>query len=142
MTWIRWVYLYLFALVGLVLITIGSVQLVGLGLRSYVFTEADAEMRLRHMPDPPMRVSPDRLERLQADSTLDPATREALRMWAADYERMRAESETIDPIRSRRQRDAAGAIALLLVGLPLYLYHWRTIRRERDSGIGVTAGGP
>ena len=23
------------------------------------------------------------------------------------------------------------AIALLLVGLPVYLYHWRTIRRER-----------
>lgn len=38
---IRKIYLYLFALIGLVLITIGSVQLINLGLKVYVFTKAD-----------------------------------------------------------------------------------------------------
>lgn len=134
MSWIRWVYLYLFALLGLVLITIGSVQLVGLGLRTFVLTEADAEMRMHYAPEPPMRMAPERLERLENDTTLDPETIRALRQWAGDYERMAEARATIDPVKSRRQRDAAGAIALLLVGLPLYFYHWRIISRERQSG--------
>lgn len=131
MSWIRPIYLYLFALLGLILITIGSVQLVGLGLRSYVLTEADAEARMRYMHEPPMAMAPDRAERLQSDTTLDEATRRALQRWAQDYERLQERRDSIDPVRSQRQREAAGAIALLLVGLPLYLYHWRTIRRER-----------
>lgn len=134
MNWIRGVYLYLFALLGLVLITIGSVQLVGLGLRTFILTEADAEMRMHYAPEPPLRMSRE-IERLPADTTLDTtldaATRQALRSWAEEYERGAEVRASIDPVRSRRQRDAAGAIALLLVGLPLYLYHWRIIRRER-----------
>ena len=133
MGWIRSVYLYLFALLGLVLVTIGSVQLVGLGLRSWVLTAADAEVRLRAMPEPPLRLAPRELEILQADSTLDPQVRAALRSWAEDYERIRAEREQLDPVEARRQREAAEALALLLVGIPLYLYHWRTIRRERGG---------
>ena len=132
MNWIRVAYLYLFALVGLALISIGAVRLVGLGLRSYVFTEADAEARIYYAPEPPLRVGdPSRIDRLAADTTLDDATRSALRDWAAEYERQRQQREAVDPVRAGRERDAAGAIALLLVGFPLYLYHWRTIRRER-----------
>jgi len=38
---IRKIYLYLFTLVGLALITVGSVRLVELGLKTYVLTKAD-----------------------------------------------------------------------------------------------------
>lgn len=142
MGWIRTVYLYLFALIGLVLITIGSVRLVDLGLRAYVLTEADAEARLRWSPEPPLRLAPQEVQELAADTTLTPATRRALEQWAEDYERQRAEREAVDPIRSQRQRQAAGAIALLLVGVPLYFYHWRTIRRERGGEPRDHAPGP
>ena len=131
MHWIRVVYLYLFALVGLVLLTIGGVQLVGLGLRTYVLTEADAEMRMHYMPEPPMRYSPDRAATLAEDTTFTPQEREAFRQWASEYERQRGLRATIDPVRSRRQRDAARALAFLIVGIPLFGYHWRTIRKER-----------
>lgn len=131
MNWVRVVYLYLFALVGLVLLTIGGVQLTSLGLRAWVLTEADAEMRVYHMPEPPVRFTAERADRLAADTTLDAETREALRQWAADYQRQRERQEAVDPVRSRRQRDAARALAFILVGLPLFGYHWRTIRKER-----------
>ena len=131
MHWIRVVYLYLFALVGLVLLTIGGVQLVSLGLRTFVLTEADAEMRMHYMPDPPMRFAPDRVTAAAGDTTFSPQEREAFRQWAADYERQRRMREAIDPVRSRRQRDAARALAFLIIGAPLFVYHWRTIRRER-----------
>ena len=41
MSLIRKIYLYLFSLIGLVLVVIGCVQLVNLGLKAYVFTAAD-----------------------------------------------------------------------------------------------------
>jgi len=40
---VRTIYLYLFTLVGLTLLTTGAVQLVGLGLRMYVFPMAEEE---------------------------------------------------------------------------------------------------
>ncbi|HUG39865.1 MAG TPA: hypothetical protein VMM12_05245 [Longimicrobiales bacterium] len=133
MHWIRVVYLYLFALVGLVLVTVGGVQMVSLGLRTWVLTEADAEMRMHYYPDPPMRFAPERAAAVAEDTVvaLTQQEREAFRHWAADYERQRQIRAEIDPVRSRRQREAARAIALLLVGAPLFGYHWRAIRKER-----------
>ncbi|HSH46352.1 MAG TPA: hypothetical protein VK966_10965 [Longimicrobiales bacterium] len=120
MHWVRVVYLYLFALVGLILLTIGGVQLTSLALRSYVLTEADAEMRVQYLPEPPVRFTAENARGLARDTTLDAEERDALRQWAADYERQREEREAINPVKSRRQRDAARALALLIVGLPLF----------------------
>lgn len=133
MNGIRVVYLYLFALIGLVLLTIGGVQLVGLGLRTFILTEADAEMRMHYMPEPPMRFAPDRATAAANDTTFSPQEREAFRQWAADYERQRRMREEIDPVKSRRQRDAARALAFLIIGAPLFAYHWRTIKKERAA---------
>ncbi len=47
---IRTIYLYLFSLVGLVLVVIGLVQLVDLGLKAYVFTKADQYIRYPEYP--------------------------------------------------------------------------------------------
>lgn len=141
MHWVRVVYLYLFALVGLILLTIGGVQLTSLGLRSYVLTEADAEMRVQYLPEPPVRFTADNARNLARDTTLGAEEREALRQWAADYERQREQREAIDPVRSRRQRDAARALAFLIVGLPLFGYHWRTIRKERAGFLGSASTG-
>jgi hypothetical protein len=33
---------------------------------------------------------------------------------------------------SDKQRQAANAIAMVLVGAPLYLYNWQTIRRDKE----------
>ena len=139
MHWIRVVYLYLFALVGLVLLTTGGVQLTSLALRSFVLTEADAEMHLYHGPEPPIRVY-ERARDLEADTTLGPEERRALRQWAEEYERMRERREQVDPVVARRQRDAARALSFILIGLPLFGYHWRRIRKER-AGFPTDTGG-
>ena len=51
--WVRTVYLYLFALVGLGLFTTGAVQLLDMGLRAAIFTQADSEERMRSVPPMP-----------------------------------------------------------------------------------------
>lgn len=111
---IRKIYLYLFALIGLVISTVGSVQLVNLGLKTYLFPNADnyyAYPMEKPIPAPTGG----------ATTTLREPSQKEMDTY---NERQRT---------SQRQRDAANALAMLIVGVPLYAYHWRVIKREKES---------
>ncbi len=47
-TLLRKIYLYLFALLGLVLLTIGSVNFVNMGLKVFVFTKAEDQQKIEY----------------------------------------------------------------------------------------------
>lgn len=103
---IRLIYLYLFAFVGLLTVVIGSVQLVNLGLRYFVFPDSD-----KYEYTAP--VSPDGANNTQDDKIMkDNATRDQKR---------------------NRERDLTNSLAMIVVGLPLYLYHWKTIQKENTK---------
>lgn len=108
---IRRIYLYLFAFIGLVLITIGCVRLVGLGLKTYVFKQADIYY---NYPMAKPALAPD-------GGT--PAVREPSEEEVKVFEEKQR--------KSNRQREAAESIAFILVGVPLYFYHWRVISRDK-----------
>jgi hypothetical protein len=112
---IRKIYLYLFSLIGLVLVVIACVQLVDLGLKIYFFPAAD---RSYVYPMAPVAVPAG-----QVGSSTS-ANPDAAQL--AAYE----DQQTT----SRHEQTASEALAMILVGAPLYLYHWRTIRREKSEG--------
>lgn len=129
---IRTLYLYLFAFVGLILVAIGGVRLIDMALRALIFTEAEAQERLfsRQPPYPPVRF---RGGAATDTAVLTLEEREQVRAWLQEYEDWRRQAELVDPVTARRHRDAASSLAMILVGLPLYLYHWRLIRREAGT---------
>ena len=92
---IRLVYLYLFAAVGLVTVIIGTVRMVDLGLKVFVFKDADKyEIYPTKLPDGKPEV-------------------------------------TTDELQARQERDLVAALSMLAVGLPVYLYHWKTIQTSQ-----------
>lgn len=105
MTMIRTIYLYLFALVGLTLLIIGTVRFIDMGLRIFVFTKADEQEKVFNVRSPV------------------PAETEEGQTEKEDFQQ-------IDLVTSQRHRDAASNSSMIIVGLPLFLYHWRIIRRE------------
>lgn len=105
MEWIKKLYVYIFATVGLVLLVIGGVQIISLGLRSYVFTKADM-----YYAYPEAQVQKD------ASST------------APDPKAMEEFQEK--NLQSQRQRQASTALAFIIVGIPLFGYHFRIIRKD------------
>jgi hypothetical protein len=109
---LRNIYLYVVAIIGLVLIIIGSVSLLNLGLRTYIFSKADY----------PCDYARPLIEKTPDGTSLTPAEQEAQRK---DNERICLEQRS-----SEKQRSAANAIAMLLVGIPLYSYHWSVVRKE------------
>lgn len=112
---IRKIYLYLFALVGLALVTIGCVRLVGLGLKTFIFTQAD--VYYEYPMSRPIKISPVDSEKGLIEPE-QPSKEEI-----DEYQRKQKSSQ--------RQREAADSLAMIIVGLPLYLYHWALIKRNK-----------
>lgn len=135
-TLIRTIYLYTFSLVGLVLVVIGGVRFVDMGLKAWVFTQADEEQRMWNKQPSLPAIPEKRIEMAVKEGKIEYLTDEekkAMSEWLVSYANWKAQQEKFDPITSQRQREAAGALSFILVGLPLYLYHWRVIKREKNE---------
>lgn len=115
---IRKIYLYLFALIGLVLVTIGCVRLVGLGLKTYIFTKADMYYEYPMMR--PVKVAPVSEVPMEKVEEITQPSKEEIEEY---QNKQRA---------SNRQREAAESLAFIIVGLPLYLYHWQVIKKDKS----------
>ena len=75
----------------------------------------------------------ERVEELQDEEELSEEERAAIKQWVADYKNWKERRAAIDPVTTRRYRDASLNLAMILIGLPLYLYHWRIIKRETQK---------
>lgn len=130
---IRTIYLYLFALLGLVLLIIGGVRFINMGLKAFVFTKAEQEERLMYK-QPPVAYPIERFQEIAASGqtavTLTEQERIMLNQWLVDYKNWQTQYDTLDPVTASRHRDASLNLSLIIVGFPLYLFHWRIIRRE------------
>lgn len=132
---IRTIYLYLFTIVGLILIIISSVDFIDMGLKAFIFTQADQQERIYSKMPP---TAPRKIVELAdtgkttSETKIELTKEEKLEIdaWIIDYTNWKERNENFDSVTSQRQRDASRNIAMLLVGLPLYLYHWSVIKKE------------
>lgn len=103
------------------MITIGCVRLVSLALKTYVFTKADVYYEypiarsIKIAPAGGVPVEGEKTEEFQQPSK-------------EELEQYQLKQQT-----ANRQREAAESLAFIIVGLPLYLYHWRLIRNEKEN---------
>lgn len=105
-------YLYLFSFVGLIIVVIGSVQIVNLGLKTFIFKDAD-RYEIAPMAYPKIEGQPPQES---VENQLARQNRDLAR---------------------QRERELSNSIALIAVGLPLYLYHWKTIQKEVKKSDSV-----
>lgn len=134
---IRTIYLYLFALLGLVLLTIGGVMLIDLGLKMTVFQKADVDRfsRPTMVAIPPGKMIGEgdliaTLEKCNTECDFTEEDKELIESWLADYSQWKQQDEEISYTTQQRQKRASMSLALILIGLPLYLYHWSVIKKE------------
>ncbi|KKS65613.1 MAG: hypothetical protein UV36_C0047G0001 [Parcubacteria group bacterium GW2011_GWC2_42_6] len=135
---IRKIYLYVFSGVGLVMMIVAGVQLVNLGLKAWVFTQIERqESSYDKMPT----CGPMGIEKVEvaANSTtavqLTEAERTSMKSWLVDYQRWQEQQGTYSIVTANRQRTAATAIALIVIGLPIFLFHWGLVRRDSKKGV-------
>jgi hypothetical protein len=105
-------FLYIFATVGLIISIVGAVSLINLGLKTYVFKKADNYCYNFATP-----ASVDK----NGNSV-------GLTQQQKDEQAKQCQEQQT----AQRQSQAAQAIAMLIVGAPLYLYNWMIIRKENQ----------
>jgi hypothetical protein len=107
---IRLLYLYLFSFVGLLVVVIGSIQLVDLTLKTVFFKNVDIyEYSRPIVSDCPEGKCP-------AQETEEEFNH---RVW--------------EEAKRNRQRQFSSAVSMIVVGLPLYWYHWKTLNQEKTT---------
>ncbi|MGI6637423.1 MAG: hypothetical protein ACOX2Z_03735 [Minisyncoccales bacterium] len=127
---IRKVYLYLFSSIGLILAVVGVVRFLDMGLREFIFTDADNEnlfySRMTYK-------SPEDIRGLSEEGRvlIENELRE-LESIIADHDYWELARE-LDPQKARRHREASSNLAAILVGIPLYLFHWNIIKKESNN---------
>lgn len=128
---IRTIYLYLFALVGLTLLIIGCVGFVNMALKVFVFTQADAEQEFYNTQPP----TPYGIEGIKClnNTNISNDQKLGLEQWLNDYKLWQEKQKTFDYVTTKRHKDAARNLAFIIIGLPLFLYHWSIIRRETKN---------
>ncbi len=96
------IFKWLFALVAFVVSIIGLVGILNLGLRTYVFTKADQNCYVQPMAAPaPAAKGIDIDQKIVCDA-----------------------NQT-----SQRQRDAALDLAMIIVGVPIAVFFYRSVRK-------------
>jgi len=127
---IRTIYLYLFALVGLALLITGAVKFLDMGLKMFIFTKAEDPEKLQQRYYYSIPIPIEKLENYQTSEELTDEEKATLKSFLENYKKWEEEEAKIDYLASNRQKQASSNLAMILVGLPLYLYHWRIIKKE------------
>lgn len=116
-------YLAIVSLIGLVMTVVSTSQLIDAGLKTWVFPAADVPEWMENCNDPyDKRVIPV----MDADAE---EVDEAAELKACE-ERVAAQ---IEQHKVEKARDAVRNLALFIVGLPLFLVHFRWFSKERKS---------
>lgn len=115
---IKNIYLYLVSFVALMMVVFSFGDIINIVLRTYIFTKADQNMYYG-----PVAPCPAEL----------PAEPTGTAKVKADYpclSQAEQEKQNANNISAQRQRDLVRDISFLIVGIPLFAYHWRIVRRK------------
>jgi N-acyl-D-aspartate/D-glutamate deacylase len=115
-TILKMIYLYILSFVGIIITVVATIGLVNLVLRQYVF---QVDMNSYYYPAE-ICSNP----KTPTDKT---PTKEEIAQCEKDQEQRNKEMAMSDT-----KRELANEIAGILIGLPLWLYHWGIIRKEKE----------
>ncbi|MBT6068405.1 hypothetical protein HOG48_01485 [Candidatus Peregrinibacteria bacterium] len=117
---IRTLYLYAVCGITMIMIIVAGVNTVKLGLDTYVF-----------------KIDMPRYYDMACDDVRYVGGEEILR---TDKEitkcEERAEKNAGEKLTNERKRDLSNAIAMLLIAIPFYLYHWSVVKHEHGEKKG------
>ncbi|MSU75508.1 MAG: hypothetical protein EXS55_03280 [Candidatus Magasanikbacteria bacterium] len=124
-TLIKNLYLYLVCFVALMMVVIATGDVIQIILKKYIFTKADQDYYSYPTSDcgaimpkgaPPIPAMPEGVKSPTPEECKQRETE--------------ARKQSDDNRASQRQRDLVRDISFILVGVPLFVYHWSVVRRK------------
>lgn len=121
---IKNIYLYLVSFVSLMMITISVANMVDIALKTYVFTKADDNF---YYPVAPCAVPSPK----EAGISGQEQTTSSLAECAKEEGRVKRQAD--ENRTAQRQQDLVRDISFVVVGIPLFAYHWRVVRKKEEE---------
>lgn len=104
------------SLISLIILVIASIMLINLAIKTWIFPKADEGYYAA-----PMYVNCTALD--ETSRKMEPACTDP-NYTAKEEQRVQKERE------AQKQRDAAQALAMIIVATPVFFYHWKLARKE------------
>jgi len=124
---VRNAYLYIASLISLLFVAIGAYTLLNTAIKTYILPKAEKGGFSRCNEQPPI---------YGLDSAKGVATdvqKEQLDMLLKDYERWKENNTGEECYKAERQKNVADAITMIVIAFPIFLFHWRLVKREKDK---------
>ena len=120
---IKSLYFYLVSFVALMMVVFSTADTINIALKTWVFTAADKDMyymppcavQLETTDRPPVKTMP-------ATSVEDCEKQNELNLKQQESSRT-----------AQKQRDVVRDISMIVVGIPLFLIHWRIVRSKEEN---------
>jgi ferritin-like protein len=112
---LRSIYLYTFSAVGLILIIIGSVNIIDILLKATIFKQADVYYSYPYAYQP-IKGGEEQISKEEREKIME-------------EERKAQEMNS----KNERARKLSNSIAMIIVGSPLFIYHWKILRKPEET---------
>lgn len=124
---IKSLYFYLVSFVALMMIVFSAADLINTALKTWVFTEADKNFY--SIPDMCGSINGMTPLGMRQDSTTNTDT---IREDCKKQNEINEKQQETNRI-AQRQMNIVRDISLIVVGIPLFLIHWRILRRKDED---------
>ena len=125
---IRNVYLYLVSLVGIVLVMIGAIMLINTGIDYWILgpenASSDFRWKVQECGNTKWIPTPDGQTGSSAEKT-----DEEIEKCIETTKKLAKEAGIVEI-----KQDISWSVAMLIVALPVWMYHWRTVQKDHNSG--------
>lgn len=126
---IRTIYLYVASLVSLIFLAVGTGTILNTVLKAYVFPKAEKGGFLRCNQQPPVYA-------LDKNALTEVATTDQkmkLDNLLKDYEQWKKDNAEGECYSQERQNNVVNALTMMIIALPIYLFHWRLIKKDKEE---------
>lgn len=119
---IKTIYFYLVSFVALMMVVFSLADVINMALKTWIFTKADMDYYSM-----PVSIECDQNYKPITPDQVKPATPEECAQRAALQKKQDEDNRD-----SQRQRDAVRDISMIVVGIPLFAFHWWIIRKKEN----------
>jgi hypothetical protein len=126
---IRSIYLYLAALISLIFVAVGTGRLLDTALKFYLFPKAEKGGYNQCNQIPPVYALDKNAYAGVATSDQKVQLENLLR----DYDEWKKNNTGEECYSAQRQSETVDALTMLIIALPILLFHWRIIKKDKEN---------
>lgn len=131
---IRTVYLYVAAIVSLIFLAVGTGILVNTGIKTFILTKAEKGGYGPCNSEPPV-YGLSSIEEAKKSNITTAEQKQELDNLLKDYENWKENNTGEACYQAQRQKNVADSLTMILIALPICLFHWRVIKKEKEEKI-------